>query len=83
MSNTCDTSLSHAVYETGMSPSGVEETGDASLSQNLLHHLEKHNQFDTFEYAATTKENHQKVVGAVKSLGAVEGVCIILVHSLF
>lgn len=60
-----------------MSPSATEEAGDSSLAQNLLYQLEKHNQLDTFEYAETIKEDHQKVVGAVKSLEAVEGVCII------
>lgn len=67
----------NGVYETRMPPSGIEDAGDASLSQNLLHRLEKYHQFDTFEYATTTGEDHQKVVGAVKSLEAVEKVCII------
>uniref|UniRef100_A0A0R3RH18 phenylalanine--tRNA ligase n=1 Tax=Elaeophora elaphi TaxID=1147741 RepID=A0A0R3RH18_9BILA len=56
-----------------MPPSGAEETGDANLPQNLLHHLEKHHQFDTFEYATATGEDHQKIIGAVKSLEALEG----------
>ncbi|MCP9265109.1 Phenylalanyl-tRNA synthetase alpha chain [Dirofilaria immitis] len=64
------TSLLNGVCK--MSPSGVEETGDASLSQNLLYHLEKYHQFNTFEYATTNGEDHQKIVGAVKSLKAVE-----------
>lgn len=62
-----------------MSPISVEETGDASLPQNLLYYLEKHHQFNTFEYATTNRKDHQKVVGAVKSLEAVEEVCIVQV----
>uniref|UniRef100_A0A2K6VV45 phenylalanine--tRNA ligase n=2 Tax=Onchocerca TaxID=6281 RepID=A0A2K6VV45_ONCVO len=72
LSDTFETSLLNGVYETRMPPSGIEDAGDASLSQNLLHRLEKYHQFDTFEYATTTGEDHQKVVGAVKSLEAVE-----------
>ncbi|VDK88342.1 unnamed protein product [Litomosoides sigmodontis] len=70
--------LNHLKYLEGkqtceMSPSTVEGAGDASLAQNLLYQLEKHDQIDTLEYAAAIKEDHQKVVGAVKSLEAVEG----------
>ncbi|KAM3727594.1 Phenylalanine--tRNA ligase alpha subunit [Dirofilaria immitis] len=70
LSDTFEASLLNGVCK--MSPSGVEETGDASLSQNLLYHLEKYHQFNTFEYATTNGEDHQKIVGAVKSLKAVE-----------
>ncbi|VDO49335.1 unnamed protein product, partial [Onchocerca flexuosa] len=72
LSDTSEASLLNGVYETRMPPSGIEDAGDASLSQNLLHHLEKYHHFDTFEYAASTGEDHQKVVGAVKSLEALE-----------
>ncbi|KAK6113322.1 phenylalanine--tRNA ligase alpha subunit [Brugia pahangi] len=73
LSDIPESSSLNAICETRMSPSGIEETGDASLPQNLLYHLEKHQHFETFEYATAAKEDHQKVVGAVKSLEAVEG----------
>lgn len=59
-----------------MPPSGTDETGDANLPQNLLYYLEKCGQFDTLQYATVINEDHQKVVGAVKSLQANEGVRI-------
>ncbi|EFO26947.1 hypothetical protein LOAG_01536 [Loa loa] len=73
LSDTSGTSLLHAVYETAKSWSSVEKMDNSGLPQNLLHYLEKHHQFDTFEYATAAREDHQKVVGAVKSLKAVEG----------
>ncbi|VDO55467.1 unnamed protein product [Brugia timori] len=81
LSDIPESSSLNAICETRMSPSGIEETGDASLPQNLLYHLEKHQHFETFEYATAAKEDHQKVVGAVKSLEAVEGVCVLLVET--
>lgn len=72
--------LLHTVNKTRMPPSGFEEAGDPGLPQNLLLYLEKHNHFDTFEYATANGEDHQRVVGAVKSLEAVEGVCYVRVY---
>uniref|UniRef100_A0A915PI14 phenylalanine--tRNA ligase n=1 Tax=Setaria digitata TaxID=48799 RepID=A0A915PI14_9BILA len=59
--------------KTMMAPLICEETSDTSLSQNLLYYLNQHNHLDTFEYATTNREDHQKVVGAVKSLEAFNG----------
>ncbi|VDK36804.1 unnamed protein product [Gongylonema pulchrum] len=53
--------------------SGTAENGDANLPQNLLYYLEKHGQFDTLECATSIGEDHQKIVGAVKSLQTTEG----------
>lgn len=61
------------LQEGRMPPSGTDETGDANLPQSLLYYLDKYGQFDTLQYATLINEDHQKLVGAVKSLQANEG----------
>lgn len=47
----------------------------SELSQEILEYLEKgKNELDTFEFARVHNLEHQKVVGAVKSLQSYEGV---------
>lgn len=47
----------------------------SELNQEILDYLDKNSKLDTFEYAENHKLDHQKVVGAIKSLQTYEGVC--------
>lgn len=40
------------------------------LTEKILHHLNKVNQVDTLDLAQLFKEDHQKVIGALKSIQA-------------
>ena len=40
----------------------------ADLADVILQYVDKHGQFDTLKLAAELKEDHQKIVGAVKSV---------------
>lgn len=42
------------------------------LNERILHYLEKCDKVDTLKLASEFNEDHQKVVGAVKSLEALE-----------
>lgn len=42
------------------------------LNERILHHLDKNDKVDTLQLASEFNEDHQKIVGAVKSLEALE-----------
>lgn len=46
----------------------------SELNQEILEFLDKSTKLDTYEYANTHNLDHQKVVGAIKSLQTHEGV---------
>lgn len=60
-----------------MPPSLTKETGDMNLTQTLLLYLDECSEFNTLEYAKMMNADHQKVIGAMKSLQANEGVCFL------
>lgn len=45
------------------------------LSERILHYLNENEKVDTLKLASEFNEDHQKIVGAVKSLEALEMVC--------
>lgn len=49
----------------------------SDLNQEVLEYLEKNSKLDTYEYAQAHNLDHQKVVGAIKSIQIYEGVCLI------
>jgi phenylalanyl-tRNA synthetase alpha chain len=46
----------------------------SELNEEILDYLDKNGQLDTYEYANKFNLDHQKVIGAVKSLQTTEGV---------
>ena len=46
----------------------------SELNEEILNYLEKNASLDTYEYAKSNNLDHQKVVGAIKSLQTNEGV---------
>lgn len=48
----------------------------SALSEKILHFLNIHDNVDTFDAATHFNEDHQKVIGAVKSLQAVDDVSV-------
>ena len=46
----------------------------SELNDEILNYLETNSNLDTYQYAKTNQLDHQKVVGAVKSLQTNEGV---------
>ena len=46
----------------------------AELHEEILHFLEANATFDTLEYSEKKALDHQKVIGAIKSLQTTEGV---------
>lgn len=56
----------------------MEKTEMSSdLSERLLWYLDRHERVDTLDVASLFKVDHQKVVGAVKSLQAVGEVSVV------
>jgi phenylalanyl-tRNA synthetase alpha chain len=55
----------------------LEKTKMSDLSERLLLYLDGHERVDTLHLAALFKVDHQKVIGAVKSLQAVGDVSIV------
>lgn len=55
----------------------VCEAGDVDMPQILLNRLDSNGPFDTLEISEQLGVDHQKVIGAVKSLLNHEGVCFI------
>lgn len=47
----------------------------SELNEEILQFLDKNSGFDSLEYAEKNKLDHQKIVGAIKSLQINEGVC--------
>jgi hypothetical protein len=47
----------------------------AELNEEILKFLEQNSSFDSLEYAEKHQLDHQKVVGAIKSLQINEEVC--------
>jgi phenylalanyl-tRNA synthetase alpha chain len=45
----------------------------SELNEEILNYLDKNLKLDTFEYAKTAQLDHQKVIGAIKSLQTTEG----------
>jgi len=54
----------------------------AALSELLLTTLTEREQFDTLALASELSTEHEKIVGAVKSLQAKGDVCYIVKHSI-
>ncbi len=48
----------------------------SELNEEILQFLDKNSSFDSLEYAEKSKIDHQKIVGAIKSLQINEGVCL-------
>ena len=48
----------------------------SELNEEILNYLANNYQLDTFEYASKFNLDHQKVIGAVKSLQTTDGVII-------
>ena len=46
----------------------------SELNDEILNYLDKNSNLDTYEYAKANKLDHQKVVGAIKSLQTNDGV---------
>ena len=46
----------------------------AELTETILAYLEKNSQLNTLDYAKANSLDHQKVIGAIKSLQTHEGV---------
>ena len=47
----------------------------SELNQKILDYLDENSKLDTYAYAQNRNIDHQKVVGAIKSLQTYEGVC--------
>lgn len=59
-----------------MAPSVAPEAADVDLPQFLLHYLEENGEFETLELSNKLHLDHQKIIGAVKSLLANEGLIV-------
>ena len=46
----------------------------SELNEEILNYLEKNSSLNTYEYAKANHLDHQKVVGAIKSLQTNDGV---------
>ena len=46
----------------------------SELNEEILNYLDKNASLDTYAYAKSKQIDHQKVVGAIKSLQTTEGV---------
>jgi phenylalanyl-tRNA synthetase alpha chain len=55
----------------------MENTDMSDLSERLLCYLDRHERVDTLHLASLFEVDHQKVIGAVKSLQAVGDVSVV------
>ena len=55
----------------------------SELNDEILSYLDKNSNLDTYEYAKANQLDHQKVVGAIKSLQTNEGVSKIFSNKMF
>ena len=52
----------------------------ADLSERLLHYLDEHESFNSLKLAEKLGEDHQRIVGAIKSLQSLGNVSQSLLH---
>jgi hypothetical protein len=48
----------------------------SDLNEQILAYIESHDTLDTLEYSIEKKQDHQKIIGAIKSIQTYEGVII-------
>lgn len=52
----------------------------SALVENILLHVEKYEKADSLDLAKVFNEDHQKIIGAIKSLQTLDNVCLIVYH---
>lgn len=52
----------------------------SELSEQILEYIDKHATLDTLQYSKSNQLDHQKVIGAVKSIQTYEGVIIFMFY---
>ena len=54
----------------------------ADINETILEYIAKHSILDTLQYAKDNKLDHQKVIGAIKSIQTYDGVRMFIINSL-